>query len=155
MISMDYEVTRSPLILGEILMIKPINHDQTSLQQQSIPAGPQDQQVAQDLLDTLKAHHDKCVGMAANMIGVHKRIIAVNIGPTDLLMLNPVITRKNSPYQAQEGCLSLPGERSTTRYQQIIVRFSDVDGHQHTLPLTGFAAQIVQHEVDHCNGILI
>lgn len=136
-------------------MIKPINHNQTSLRQQSTPAGPQDRQVAQDLLDTLKAHHDNCVGMAANMIGVDKRIIAVNIGPTDLLMFNPVITSKKLPYQTQEGCLSLPGERSTTRWQQIIVRFSDVNGRQHTLPLTGFAAQIVQHEVDHCNGILI
>lgn len=136
-------------------MIQPINHDQTSLQQVSQPATSSDDQVARDLIDTLQAHRDNCVGMAANMIGIHKRIIAVSLGPATIAMLNPQIISKNGQYQTTEGCLSLSGERPTTRFQHIVVRFEDLQHHRRTLPLDGWAAEIVQHEIDHCNGILI
>lgn len=136
-------------------MIQPINHDQISLQQPNQPAQLSDLNVANDLLDTLRAHQQECVGLAANMIGVHKRIIAVSFGPAQVAMLNPQITAKQGAYQTTEGCLSLAGERSTTRYQHITVQFMDVHGQQQELKLDGFPAQIVQHEVDHCNGILI
>lgn len=136
-------------------MIKNINHNTNSLKQVSTPASVKDHQVAQDLLDTLQAHRQECVGMAANMIGVHKRIIVASLGPTNIAMLNPTITAHRGPYQTKEGCLSLQGERPTTRYQHIVVSFQDLRGRQQTLPLSGLAAEIVQHEIDHCNGILI
>lgn len=136
-------------------MIQPINRDQQFLSQASAPATMDDLQVAQDLVDTLTAHENECVGMAANMIGVHKQIIAVCIGPLKLAMLNPQIINKQSPYQTKEGCLSLTGLRPTTRFKKITVRYQNLQGKVQVLPLEGFAAQIVQHELDHCQGILI
>lgn len=136
-------------------MIKPINKNLQSLKVKSQPASLADRQVAQDLLDTLDAHQVECVGMAANMIGMHKRIIAVSLGPINIAMLNPEITQKSQPYQTEEGCLSLTGKRSTTRYQKITVHYIDLTGESQSLNLTNFAAEIVQHEIDHCNGIII
>lgn len=136
-------------------MIRTVNKDLISLQQASIPATLKDSQVAQDLIDTLTAHDQECVGMAANMINVHKQIIAVSFGPAKIVMLNPQIIKKTAPYQTSEGCLSLTGQRSTKRYRQITVKFMDLHGNIQTLPLEGFPAQIVQHEIDHCKGILI
>ncbi|WP_367342210.1 peptide deformylase [Limosilactobacillus sp.] len=136
-------------------MIKAINHDQNSLQQISQPASQNDRQVGRDLADTLAAHHDHCVGMAANMINVHKRIIAVSMGPVDVVMFNPVITAKSQPYQTKEGCLSLTGERPAKRYKRIELDYRDMDWHKRHITLTAFTAEIVQHEIDHCDGILI
>ncbi|WP_251547976.1 peptide deformylase [Limosilactobacillus caecicola] len=136
-------------------MIKPINHDVISLQQVSQPAQQPDVSIARDLLDTLAAHRQECVGMAANMIGIAKRIIVVNIGPTNIAMLNPKIIAKQQPYKTSEGCLSLEGTRPTNRFQKITVKFFDLQWQKQTLRLEGFPAQIVQHEIDHCDGILI
>ena len=136
-------------------MIKPINKNQMSLQQPSVPATLKDLSVAQDIIDTLTAHEQECVGMAANMINVHKQIIVVCFGPLKVAMLNPQIISKRTPYQTSEGCLSLTGERSVQRYRHITVKFMNIQGQIQTLQLDNFAAQIVQHEVDHCNGILI
>ncbi len=136
-------------------MIKPIIHDQKILTKVSTPAQLSDVKIAQDLLDTLQAHQISCVGLAANMIGIHKRIIAITIGPAQVAMLNPEIIDHQQPYQAQEGCLSLNGQRTTTRYQTITVQFMDIQGHHQQIMLNGFPAQIAQHEIDHCNGILI
>lgn len=136
-------------------MIRPIIHDQAALQVVSTPASPLDWPIADDLLDTLAAHRDNCVGLAANMIGHPKRIIAVTLGPANVAMLNPKLTKKSGPYQVSEGCLSLPGERQTTRYRNITVAYDGKDGKRQSLQLTGLAAQIVQHELDHCDGILI
>lgn len=136
-------------------MIKAINKDTNSLSQVSQPATRADRPVGQDLADTLTAHHDHCVGMAANMIGVHKRIIVVSMGPVDVVMFNPAITAKRQPYQIKEGCLSLTGERPTKRYKQIELTYRDMDWKSHHITLTALAAEIVQHEVDHCDGILI
>lgn len=136
-------------------MIKAINKDVNVLRQVSRPASKDDLPVAQDLKDTLTANADRCVGMAANMIGVTKRIIIVSLGPLQVVMFNPEILAKSGPYQAQEGCLSLAGQRSTTRFQKITVRFTNEQWEQQELTLTAFPAEIVQHEIDHCNGILI
>jgi len=103
----------------------------------------------------LKAHTDGCVGMAANMIGVKKNIIAVSMGPVDVVMFNPVIMRKSKPYEAEEGCLSLDGVRNTTRYQEIDVVYQDMDFKKHRQSFSGFIAEIIQHECDHLEGILI
>ena len=133
-------------------MIKPIVRDMFFLQQKSVPAGPADASSAQDLLDTLTAHRGRCVGMAANMIGVRKRIIAVDqIG----IMLNPVILRREGAYPAEEGCLSLGGTRSTTRYQLIEVAYQDAAFRSKKQVFVGWTAQIIQHECDHLDGILI
>ena len=126
-----------------------------ALRMPSEPATEQDVSIAQDLLDTLAAHANECVGLAANMVGVRKRIIAVNDNGTHRAMLNPEIIRKTGAYQTEEGCLSLPGRRATTRYQDIVVRWQDVDMRWHVQRFSGWTAQIIQHEVDHCNGILI
>lgn len=136
-------------------MIREIMHDEFFLQQKSLPATPLDKPVAIDLLDTLKAHRDECVGMAANMIGVAKCIIVVNLGLMDMVMFNPKITKQKGPYETSEGCLSLAGERKTTRYKEIEVEFQDMDFKDQTLKFTGFPAQIIQHEVDHLVGRLI
>ena len=112
-------------------------------------------QVALDLLDTLKAHEEECVGMAANMIGVRKNIIAVNIGFANLAMFNPVILKKSGAFETEEGCLSLSGVRKTTRYQDIEVEYQDLDFVKKRQKFTGWTAQIIQHECDHLNGILI
>ena len=136
-------------------MIQQIVHDQKQLSRPSQPATRQDLSIAQDLLDTLAAHQQNCVGMAANMIGQQKRIIAVTMGITNTVMINPQIITKSEPYQTQEGCLSLPGQRSTRRFKKITVRFLNQDWRQITLPLSGWVAEIVQHEIDHCHGIII
>lgn len=136
-------------------MIKPICKDPQILSQPSQPANLHDWPIAQDLLDTLVAHQKECVGLAANMIGINKQIIAISLGPINIAMLNPQITAKEYPYQTQEGCLSLIGQRTTMRYQEITLVYLDQTGHQQKLSLHGWAAQIVQHEIDHCHGIII
>ena len=136
-------------------MVKEIMRDPFFLAQKSVPASKDDLQVGRDLIDTLKAHQEGCVGMAANMIGVKKNIIIVNMGFIDVVMFNPVITSKSSPYQTEEGCLSLAGVRKTTRYQDIEVEYYDFAWKKQRQKLSGWTAQIAQHEIDHCNGIVI
>lgn len=136
-------------------MIKAIITDQQFLRQPSQPATLADRTIAQDLKDTLAAHRNECIGMAANMIGEQKRVIIASLGPVDLIMFNPQITTKKQPYQTKEGCLSLTGQRPTKRYREITVTFFNQDFAKQSLELTGLAAEIVQHEIDHCNGILI
>lgn len=136
-------------------MVKPIIKDVFFLGQKSEPACEADRQTAQDLLDTLKAHENQCVGMAANMIGVKKRIIAVNMGFLSMAMLNPRIVKKSGPYKTEEGCLSLSGVRPCTRYQEIEVEYQDMDLKKQRQKYSGWIAQIIQHECDHLEGILI
>jgi peptide deformylase len=136
-------------------MVKEIIRDPLFLQQKSEPATEADKQVIEDLLDTLKANQDRCVGMAANMIGYRKKIIIVATGLADIVMINPVITDKSEPYEAEEGCLSLPGTRKTTRYNRITVRYLDRKFTEHAQDFSGYIAQIIQHEYDHTKGILI
>ncbi|KRL53699.1 peptide deformylase [Furfurilactobacillus rossiae] len=136
-------------------MIQPINTDIATLKRPAMPATKTDQQIVTDLLDTLKAHQDNCVGMAANMIGRPKRIIVYQLGPMQIPMINPVITTQSAPYQTTEGCLSLPGQRPTKRYHNITVRYQTSDWQTKTASFTDFTAQIIQHEIDHCDGILI
>ena len=136
-------------------MIKPIVRDIFFLGQKSEIATMQDLSVGQDLQDTLKANQDRCVGMAANMIGVKKRIIIVNIGIINLVMYNPVIVRKDGPFETEEGCLSLDGVRKTTRYQNIEVEYLDSSWKKQRQKYSGWTAQIIQHEVDHLDGIII
>ena len=136
-------------------MIKPIVRDILFLSQRSEDATRLDLSVGQDLQDTLRAHRDRCVGMAANMIGVRKRIIIVSLGLMDLVMYNPVIVQKDTPFETEEGCLSLDGVRKTTRYQNIEVEFLDSRWKKHRQKYTGWTAQIIQHEIDHLDGILI
>ena len=136
-------------------MIKPIVRDAFFLNQRSERATKADLTVAQDLEDTLKANRDRCVGMAANMIGYRKNIIIVATGLADMVMINPVITNKAEPYETEEGCLSLPGTRKTTRYNRITVRYLDKKFEEHTQNFSGYIAQIIQHECDHLEGILI
>ena len=125
------------------------------LRQKAEKATKGDFPVAIDLLDTLKAHEDGCVGMAANMIGIKKRVIIVNIGLVDVVMFNPVMLRKDTPYETEEGCLSLTGVRKTTRYENIEVEYYDMDWKKQKMKLSGWPAQICQHEMDHLEGILI
>lgn len=136
-------------------MIKPIMRDVLFLAKPSVPATPEDMQVALDLLDTLKHNEDACVGMAANMIGVSKRIIVVNMGLMNMIMFNPVITDKRGPYETEESCLSLIGKRKTTRYEEIEVEFEDMQFKKQKRRFTGWTAQIIQHECDHLEGIII
>ena len=136
-------------------MIKPIVRDVFFLGQKSEEATKQDLSVGQDLQDTLKANQDRCVGMAANMIGVRKRVIIVNIGFFNMVMYNPVIVKKDSPYEAEEGCLSLDGVRKTTRYQNIEVEYLDSSWKKQRQKYSGWTAQIIQHEIDHLNGVII
>ena len=136
-------------------MVKSIVHDPLFLAQKSAPATMQDRSVTTDLIDTLIYHRKECVGMAANMIGVLKRIIVVDNAGMVMAMMNPEIIEKSGAYEAEEGCLSLAGTRKTTRYDRIKVRFQNALGHTHTQEFTGWTAQIIQHEIDHCNGILI
>ncbi len=136
-------------------MIRPIVKDILFLGQKSEPATAADLQIAIDLQDTLAAHREECVGMAANMIGYKKNIIIVSLGFADLVMMNPSITKKSGPYEAEEGCLSLTGTRKTTRYQKITVKYQDMQMKWHTQDLSGWAAQICQHEIDHCSGVII
>ena len=137
-------------------MIKPIMRDIMFLSQPSQPATQADKQVITDLLDTLNANLDGCVGMAANMIGVTKRIIVFAEGTGFTLMLNPEIIAFSGEYETEEGCLSLlGGPRKTKRYQKIKVRYQNLAFQTRLKTYTGWTAQIIQHEVDHCNGILI
>jgi peptide deformylase len=136
-------------------MVQPIMRDITFLALPSAPATPQDLPAAQDLLETLIAHKDGCVGMAANMIGLHKRIIAFEDGDSYTLMFNPEIVKYSQPYQTEEGCLSLDGVRPTKRYRSIKVQYQNEKFQLRYKTYTGWTAQIIQHEIDHCNGIII
>ncbi len=136
-------------------MIRPIVKDVFFLGQKSGPATMQDLSVGKDLMDTLRANQDRCVGMAANMIGVKKRVIIVNMGILNVVMYNPVIVRKDSPYETEEGCLSLTGVRKTTRYQNIEVEYYDSSWKKRRQKYSGWTAQIIQHECDHLEGIII
>ena len=126
-------------------MVKAIVRDPLFLAQKSVPATEEDRQVVQDLLDTLRANLDRCVGMAANMIG----------GPFQFAMINPVITKKKEAFQTEEGCLSLDGVRPCTRYKEIEVDYLDQNFKKQHGTYTGWTAQIIQHEIDHCHGIVI
>ena len=136
-------------------MVRPIIHDPFFLGQKSEMATEADWQIAEDLLDTLRANLDRCVGMAANMIGVKKAIIVVAAGPIQFVMINPVITKKKGVYQTEEGCLSLEGVRPCTRYQEIEVDYQDQNFQKQHGKYSGWVAQIIQHEVDHVQGIVI
>lgn len=136
-------------------MVRPIMRDVLFLKQKSEPATKADLPIAQDLLDTLKAHGQECVGMAANMIGEKKNIIAVSIGFMNVAMMNPVITKKSGPFQTEEGCLSLVGVRGCTRYKEIEVEYEDLNFKKQKQKFSGWTAQIIQHEVDHLHGIII
>ena len=137
-------------------MIRPLVHDPFLLARKSAPATKEDLETAQDLLDTLAAHKDSCVGMAANMIGVTKCIIAFDCEGSYMVMLNPEIISFSGEFETEEGCLSLlGGPRKTKRYQKIKVRWQNEVMQTRTKTFTGWTAQIIQHEIDHCNGILI
>ena len=136
-------------------MVKPICKDVFFLGQKSEPATKADIQVGRDLQDTLKANRVHCVGMAANMIGVKKNIIIINMGVVDVVMFNPVILSKSEPYETEEGCLSLSGVRPTTRYQNIEVEYYDFNWKKQRKKLSGWTAQIAQHEIDHLSGRII
>ncbi len=136
-------------------MERPIMKDPIFLAQKSAPASAEDLPVAKDLLDTLIAHKDGCVGMAANMIGVARRVIVFDNDGSYMVMLNPEIVKASGSYEAEEGCLSLTGVRRTKRYRSIKVRYQNEAMQLRLKTFTGFPAQIIQHEIDHCNGILI
>ena len=136
-------------------MIKPIMRDEAFLAQKAEPATLADLSVADDLLDTLQANKAACVGMAANMIGVNKRIIAFDDEGKYIVMFNPEIVKRSGPYEAEEGCLSLFGRRKAKRYQSIKVQYQNRDFQTRFKTFTGWTAQIIQHEIDHCEGIVI
>ena len=136
-------------------MIRPIMKDPIFLGRKSAPAAAEDLYLAGDLRDTLAAHRDGCVGMAANMIGVAKRVIIFDNEGTDMVMFNPEIVKRSEPYQTEEGCLSLPGVRPAKRWRTIKVRYQNEQLQVRMKTFTGWPAQIIQHEIDHCNGILI
>ena len=136
-------------------MERPIVKDPIFLAQKSLPAGKDDLTAAQDLLDTLAAHRSGCVGMAGNMIGVLRRIIVFDDNGKDTVMLNPEIVRASGIYEAEEGCLSLSGTRKTKRYRSIKVQYQTLELQTRFKTYEGWTAQIIQHEIDHCNGILI
>ncbi|MDO4977419.1 MAG: peptide deformylase [Eubacteriales bacterium] len=136
-------------------MIKPICKDIFFLKKKSTPATKKDLSVGKDLQDTLRANRERCVGMAANMIGVNKRVIIVNIGFMDLVMFNPVIISKDTPYETEEGCLSLVGVRPATRYENIEIEYYDMNWQKQRSKFKGWTAQICQHEMDHLEGIII
>ena len=137
-------------------MVQKIMHDPLFLAMRSAEAVKEDLSVAKDLTDTLKANADRCVGMAANMIGIRKRIIVFNDNGTYMCMLNPEIIKREQPFETKEGCLSLRGEpRACKRYKKIKVRWQNECFQTRIKTFEGFTAQIIQHEIDHCNGILI
>ena len=136
-------------------MVKQIVRDVFFLGQPSEPATQADLSVGRDLLDTLQANREACVGMAANMIGVKKNIIIVNMGLIDVVMFNPVIISRRGRYETEEGCLSLEGVRKTTRYQEIEVEYYDSSWKKQRQKLSGWTAQIAQHEIDHLSGKII
>lgn len=137
------------------MSVKPIIHDELSLKFKSTLATKQDLASAEDLKDTLIANNGKAAGLAANMIGVQKRIIALFVGPLPIVMLNPIIVKKADKYLAYEGCLSLEGERPTERYKKITVKYQNENFETRQQTFSDFVAEVIQHEVDHCNGILI
>lgn len=136
-------------------MIREICKDETFLAQKAEPAGPADLTVAADLLETLEHHQEGCVGMAANMIGVNKRIIAFDNEGSYMVMFNPEILKKSGPYDTEEGCLSLTGVRPAKRWKTIKVRWQNEKFQERIKTFTGWTAQIIQHEIDHCEGIII
>ena len=136
-------------------MVRPIMKDPLFLSRKSTEATLEDAQTSRDLLETLESHKKGCVGMAANMIGVTKRIIAFDCNGTYMVMFNPEILKAWESYDTEEGCLSLPGVRRTTRYRKIKVRYQNEAMQQRIRTFEGWTAQIIQHEIDHCNGILI
>ena len=136
-------------------MIRKVVKDILFLEQKSELATKEDIEVVNDLIDTLRANLEHCVGMAANMIGVKKRILVFSAGNIIVPMINPVILKKEKPYEAEESCLSLTGIRETTRYESIEVEYLDINFKKHKQVFTGFTAQIIQHEVDHFEGIII
>ena len=136
-------------------MIREICKDEAFLAQKAEPATPADLSIAADLLETLEHHKAGCVGMAANMIGVNKRIIAFDNEGTYMVMFNPELVKKSGPYDAEEGCLSLTGTRPAKRWQSIKVRWQNEQFQVRLKTFTGWTAQIIQHELDHCEGIII
>lgn len=136
-------------------MICEICKDEAFLALKAEPATPDDLPIAADLLETLEAHKDGCVGMAANMIGMNKRIIAFDNQGSYMVMFNPEIIKKSGPYQAEEGCLSLAGARRARRWSSIKVRWQNEQFQERIKTFTGWTAQIIQHEIDHCAGIVI
>lgn len=136
-------------------MVRKIVRDVFFLAQRSEEATKADMQVGIDLQDTLQANRAGCVGMAANMIGVKKRIIIVNMGFMDVVMFNPILLKKDTPYETEEGCLSLDGVRKTTRYEHIEIEYYDMNWQKKRVKLSGWPAQICQHELDHLEGIII
>ncbi len=136
-------------------MVREIVTNEKFLKQPSQAVKPDDINIADDLRDTLAAHSSHCVGMAANMIGYKKNMIIVSLGMLSIVMVNPRITKKEDPYQTEEGCLSLTGTRSTTRYKKIEVEFYNTGFEKYTQEFSGHVAQIIQHECDHLKGILI
>ena len=136
-------------------MIREIMKDEEFLKIKSLPATPEDMPLAQDLLDTLEHHREGCVGMAANMIGVSRRVIVFDNEGEYMVMFNPEIIKKSGPYQTEEGCLSLSGVRNTRRWKSIKVKYQNMDFLPRFKTFTGWTAQIIQHEIDHCDGIII
>ena len=136
-------------------MVREIGKDPARLTQRADYAGVEDLETARDLLDTLAAHRDDCVGMAANMIGVNRRVIVFENDGADMVMFNPEIVKASGPYEAEEGCLSLSGARRTRRWQTIKVRYQNELFQTRLKTFTGWTAEIIQHEIDHCEGILI
>lgn len=136
-------------------MVREIMKDEVFLAEASEKATAEDTEIARDLLETLEAHKAGCVGMAANMIGVRKRIIAFDNEGSYMVMFNPEIVKKSGAYEAEEGCLSLTGTRKTRRWQSIKVQYQNEKMQIRLKSFTGWTAQIIQHEIDHCNGIII
>ena len=136
-------------------MKKDIMKDVFFLGQKSENATQEDRQIIEDLKDTLKANRERCVGMAANMIGYRKRIIIISMGFMDVVIVNPAIVSKSLPYDTEEGCLSLDGVRKTKRYKKIRVQYQDENFEKHTQEYDGYIAQIIQHECDHLDGVII
>ena len=136
-------------------MICPVVRDMFFLSQKSEPATQGDLAVGRDLRDTLQANRERCVGMAANMIGVRKRVIIVSLGFADAVMYNPVLLSRDTPYETEEGCLSLDGTRRTTRYQNIEIEYRNAAWKKCSERYSGWIAQIIQHEMDHLDGVII
>ena len=136
-------------------MVRAIVKDPVFLAQPSEPATSADAGVVVDLMDTLRANAERCVGLAANMIGVRKRILVFSVGMLPVAMINPVVKKRSGPYEAEEGCLSLPGQRKATRYRVIEVEYLDLQFQKRCQTFRDFTAQIIQHEMDHFEGILI
>ena len=136
-------------------MVREIMRDEAFLSERADRASLGDLEVARDLLDTLAAHRDGCVGMAANMIGVNKRVIVFDNEGTDMVLFNPEVVKKSGPFQTEEGCLSLPGIRKVRRWKSIKVRYQNKKFQLRFKTFTGWTAQIIQHEIDHCEGVLI